>query len=195
MHIFIGSSNPVKIEATRLAALPLWPELTVNGYEVETGVPEQPRSDADTRLGAENRATKAMAQGLTEHPELAQPNAGEQPSVLGVGMEGGVFQSGHELWATVWAAVADPSGRLVVANGSRFVIPPEIAAPILAGGEMGPVVSQLANVPDLRKKQGMIGLVTNNHVTRTEEYSNIIKMAIGLWYGQSQPWQSGIHYA
>lgn len=189
MHIFIGSTNPVKIDATRLAALPLWPELTLDGYEVDTGVPEQPRSDTDTRLGAEHRAARALAQGLAKRPELAQPTAGGQPNVLGVGMEGGVFQFGNELWATVWAAVADQSGRLIVANGSRFVVPPEIAAPILAGGEMGPVVSQLSGVADLRKKQGMIGLVTNNHVTRTEEYSGIIKMAIGLWYGQSQPWQ------
>jgi len=38
----------------------------------------------------------------------------------------------------------------------------------------------------------MIGVVTNNFVDRTEEYSAIIKMALGLWYGRT--WQKDFRY-
>ena len=37
---------------------------------------------------------------------------------------------------------------------------------------------------DVRSKQGMVGVVTKNFVDRTEEYTGIIKMALGLWYGR-----------
>lgn len=181
MHLFVGSANPVKINAAEQAALNMWPDVVVKGYEVPSGVSEQPRSDDESRLGAENRARHALERGLAEFPHESQ--------VLSVSTEGGVTRWNGELWNTVWAAVTDREGRLVVANGSRFRIPDEIATPIEAGGEMGPIVAHLSGVDDIRRKQGMIGLITNNYVTRTEEYGAVLKMAIGIWLGQVTPWQ------
>ncbi len=63
-------------------------------------------------------------------------------------------------------------------------MPKRIADPILAGGEMGPVLSQMFGGDDIKRKQGGIGIVTNNFVTRTEEYAGVVKLALGLWYGR-----------
>jgi non-canonical (house-cleaning) NTP pyrophosphatase len=42
----------------------------------------------------------------------------------------------------------------------------------------------LSGEKDVRSKQGMIGIITNGFVDRTEEYTGITKMALGLWYGR-----------
>lgn len=180
-HVFVGSANRVKIDAAKMAVEPRWQEVIVKGYEVPTGVNEQPRSDAECRQGAENRALRALERGLAEFPTARD--------VLAVSMEGGVADIDGELWNSVWAAATDREGRMIVTNGSRFLIPKAIAEPIRAGGEMGPVVDQLSGISDIRSKQGMIGLVTNNFVTRAEEYGAVVKLAIGIWLGQFEPWQ------
>jgi len=109
--------------------------------------------------------------------------------ILAVGLEGGVVKfRPKELWTTVWVCVIahDEDERLFEANGARFQLPEIIARPILAGGEMGPIFKELFH-DDIKRKQGGIGIVTENFVTRTEEYAAVVKMALGLWYGRN--WQ------
>ena len=127
--------------------------------------------------GAINRAKLALTTGLAE---LKKKN---KAVCLGFGLEGGVCDQGKELWSTVWVAVVDQSGRAHTANGCRIKLPPIIADPIRAGEEMGPVLSNIFAGADIRHNQGMIGVVTRNFVTRTDEYANITKLALGLWYG------------
>ncbi len=179
MTIFVGSTNPVKCNAVVLAASETWPEVSVKGFEVPSGVAAQPRSDAETRQGAEQRAKLALEAGLADNSTAADAES------LGVGLEGGVFeQPNGELWSTVWVAVTDQSGQVWTANGARFQVPEPIAAAIRSGQEMGPAVSQLTGIADLRKRNGMIGVVTQDFTDRTEEYSGIAKLALGLWYGR-----------
>ncbi|HNQ16907.1 MAG TPA: inosine/xanthosine triphosphatase [Candidatus Woesebacteria bacterium] len=176
-YIFVGSTNPVKINAVRIATANHWPNVDITGFEVPSLVSEQPRSDVETRQGAQNRAQAVLMLGKSETES--------QVTSLGVGLEGGVFtDSNGELWSTVWASVTDQSGQFWDANGARFKVPSQIAKLIEAGEEMGPALSQLFGGADIKRTNGAIGMVTNNFVTRTEEYSAICKLAIGLWYGQ-----------
>lgn len=177
MQIFVGSTNPVKINAVVTAASETWPEVVVKGCDIPSGIPDQPWGDAETKQGAINRAKAALKFGQSQTAELPD-------QILGVGLEGGVFEYGHELWSTVWVAVVDSKDQIATANGARFQVPERIAQLIRAGEEMGPVVEKLVGKADVRKKQGMIGVITNNFVDRTEEYSGISKMALGLWYGR-----------
>jgi inosine/xanthosine triphosphatase len=177
-HLFVGSTNPAKLEAVRLAVVQHWPEVKIEGFNVKSNVSEQPMSDTETQTGAINRAKAALAAGLASGQKIPSNEC------LGIGLEGGVTKIGDELWATVWVAVTDQDGNVFSANGARIKISEFIAGPILAGGEMGPVVSKLVGIEDVRTKQGMIGVVTSNFVTRAEEYGNIAKLAIGLWYGR-----------
>jgi len=198
MHIFVGSTNPVKVNAVVLAASETWPEVMVRGLEVASGVSFQPMSDDETRLGASNRAQAALQAGLHlgershlffEHADEVSEGATERFSaenqVLGIGLEGGVFQrESGELWSTVWVAVADLAGVVTESNGARFKIPEIIAQPILAGGEMGPIMDSLLSSSNSKQAGGAIGVITRNFVDRTEEYTGIAKMALGLWYGR-----------
>lgn len=184
---FVGSTNPVKLEAIKLATLAIYPKLKIVGLEVNSGVPSQPMSDASTHRGALNRARQALKLGLKNHPQV------NPQTCLGIGLEGGVLvKKNNEVWSTVWVAVANIEGQVFDANGARFKVPELIAQPILAGQEMGPVLSRLFDGADIRRTNGAIGVVTGNFVTRAEEYSNIAKLALGLWYGQG--WDNGILY-
>lgn len=179
MHIFVGSTNPVKINATINAASEHWPEVKVVGLSVDTGVAEQPRSDEETKQGAINRAKAALKEGLKQDIE------GE---VLGMGLEGGVEDEGEEMWTTVWGAVIDKEGNLGLSGGSRFLVPAEMANKIRTGEEMGPVTAKVLNEENLERiktEEGLVGIVTEKFVDRTEEYQSIAKLALGMWYGRN----------
>lgn len=183
MQIFIGSTNPVKINSIILATSEQWPEAIVKGFDVPSGISEQPLSDEETKKGSINRAKKALDAGLDEL-EKQQPISPSQ-QILGVGLEGGVFtHENGELWSTVWISVVDREGNIFSANGARFKVPDRIANPIKAGQEMGPVVGGLFKDKNIKQKQGAIGIITRGFVDRTEEYSGIAKMALGLWFGR-----------
>jgi inosine/xanthosine triphosphatase len=176
MQIYVASTNPVKINAVINAASETWPEVKVKGFETESGIPEQPIGDLLTKQGAENRARAVL--------EIAQKN-GLDRNFLGVGLEGGVFYDKDDvMWTTVWAAVIDLEGELFFSNGARFLVPTVIADKIRAGEEMGPVTAGIVGEDDIRSKQGMIGVITQGFVDRTEEYAIIAKMALGLWHGR-----------
>ncbi len=186
MHIFVGSTNPVKVAAVALAAVESWPEALVRGIEVPSGVSHQPRTDAETRQGANNRAAAALQTGsslIERNPLFMQEQA------LGVGLEGGVFeQPDGELWSTVWVVVIDKAGFVTESNGARFKIPQVIADKIKEGKELGPVMDEMLQATNTKQGGGAIGIITRNFVDRTEEYTGIAKLALGLWYGRA--WQT-----
>lgn len=186
MIIFLGSQNPVKVNAVVQAASETWPTVEVKGMDVPSGVSDQPRSDAETRQGAENRAKSALEDGLQSLPDGA-----DDTQVLGMGLEGGVFTAEDgTLWNTVWAAVVDAQGNVFVANGERFELKDPLASAIQRGKEMGPALSHMSGISEVNRKQGMIGVVTKGFSDRTEVYASLAKLALGLWYGRD--WASSV---
>lgn len=177
MQIFVGSTNPVKVNSVINAASETWPEVKVNGFSTDSGIPEQPIGDLVTKQGAENRAKAVL--------EIAKKE-GVKKDFLGVGLEGGVFTDDEGvMWSTVWIAVIDLKGDIYHANGARFQVPAIVAERISKGEEMGPIIAKVVGEEDIRSKQGMIGIITEGFVDRTEEYSGIVKMALGLWHGRN----------
>jgi inosine/xanthosine triphosphatase len=184
----VGSHNPVKVNAVRQTLMTRFPQVIVEGWEVASGVPAQPRTDEETYRGAMNRAHAVLAQAQarqvahvrSERRDLKQP-----ATILGVGLEGGVFSQGSELWSTVWVVVEDEEGLIYPANGARFPIPLSVARLIQDGQDMGSVMEKMAGERDIGSKQGMIGVITHNFTDRTTEYASIAQMAFGLWYGRN----------
>jgi len=181
--VFVGSTNPVKISAVQLALSDFGSKIQVIGLNIDSGVSGQPKSDSETQLGADQRAQAVLTLGLSQNPQIQLDEL-----VLGIGLEGGVFQPDlavPQLWSTVWVSLATNfSTELFRANGARFRIPDQIAGEIIAGREMGDVVGDLTQNPNLKRQGGMIGLITAGFVDRTIEYTALTKLVIGLWYGR-----------
>jgi len=182
MTFYVGSTNPVKINCVKIALEKDFPFSEVRGVDVVSGVSSQPMSDAETRKGSMNRA-KAVLQFAKEKKD---------PEPIGIGLEGGIFfgKKKTEMWTTVWCVLIDQSGRLWESNGARIRVPPIVAEKILQGQEMGHVMQDLTGIEKVKQKNGMFGVITNEFVTRTEEYAGIAKIAIGLWYGRE--WEKKI---
>ncbi len=183
MKFIIASKNPVKINAVVSAVMERFPDASVEGLEVDSGVGAQPMSDEETKLGSFNRA-KAVRSLVIEQKLIENDE-----DVLCIGLEGGVFHPSfsndkNELWSTVWATAVDKDGNSYCSNGARFPLPDFMSKLLLAGEEMGPALGRQLKDPDLRKKEGMIGFITNHFTNRTDEYASIVKIAIGLWYGR-----------
>lgn len=182
MHIAVGSTNIVKINAVKIAVAHIWPDAVVTGFETESGVSEQPRSDLETKTGSMNRAIQAL--NILEQTGGVDL-FGKDNLRLGVGLEGGVDETADGLVNVVWCSVVDPEENIFSSSGARFVLPETIAKEIRGGKEMGPVMDFLMDDVDTKKKQGMIGTVTRGFYNRTDEYASIARLTIGLWYGRN----------
>ncbi|WP_270179622.1 DUF84 family protein [Alkalihalobacillus sp. CinArs1] len=159
--VAVGSLNPVKLDSVRTLTT-----FEVKGYDVSSGVSEQPWGDEETILGAKQRAFAALEEGQSD---------------IGIGLEGGVHQIGHLLYVCNWGVLVDRNGKEIVAGGARFPLPDEVKQRLENGDELGPVMSEFASRANVNKKEGAIGIVTKGAITRTTMYEHIVKMLFGQY--------------
>ncbi len=197
MIIFVGSTNPVKINAVKFAAKDRWPNLEVRGFAVDSLVSDQPMTDQETKQGAVNRAHAVLEQGLSLDLSDVGGNSSKKKSnqkvaQLGIGVEGGITMINDRMWTTVWAALIDTAGHVFQAGGGHFPVPDFVAERILKGEEMGPIMSEYFGGRSVKKQEGLVGVISQKYVDRAELYSAIIRLAIGQWYGRNWRRQLGI---
>lgn len=164
MMIAVGSKNPVKIRCVRGAVRKFWPEARVAGVAARSGVADQPMTDAETRLGASNRAEEALALA----PEATH----------GAGLEGGVAEIGPDLWAFAWCAIADRHGRIGHGKTGMFRLPAAVAALVREGMELGHADDLVFGRKDSKKKEGAIGLLTGGRMDRRQLYEPAVIFAL-----------------
>lgn len=163
MHAAVGSTNPVKVEATERALGDL--SDSVVSVDVESGVPEQPWGVEQTVAGAENRARRAF-------------EAGDYG--LAVGIEGGVrsVQGTDRLFVTMWTAVTD-GDRLERGGGPSLPLPDAIADRVREGAELGPVMDEVVGRSDVKRRDGAAGVLTGSHTDRTSALRESVAVALG----------------
>ncbi len=154
MIIAVGSLNPAKIEAARLAFGALWPGSLeeVLSWDVSSGVAAQPMSDAEAIRGARNRAARAMGHGQADY---------------GVGIEGGVERAQGSWFNSGWAVVVDRAGREGVGSTLRMQVPLALMELVLAGRELGEACDLVFGRTDAKRAEGFVGLMTGNAIHRT----------------------------
>lgn len=165
MKIAVGSLNPVKIEATKLAFEKVWPSevWTLTGYAVPSKVPDQPLSDEETITGAKNRARAALEKSQADY---------------GVGIEGGLQHIGGQWFDCGWVAVVSRVRDVGIGSSARIITPPKMMEKILAGKELGEVIDDFFKTSNAKQLNGHFGLMTNNAITRTSGYVDGVIMAL-----------------
>lgn len=163
MHVGVGSENPVKVAATKRALGDL--ATTVVPVAVDSGVPEQPRGQAETVTGAQQRATRALSATDAD---------------LGVGIEGGVarFEATEGLFLIMWAAVTDGS-EVGHGAGPSLRLPADIAARVEAGEELGPVMDDRLETVGVARNQGAAGVLTDGAMDRESALAHAVAGAAG----------------
>lgn len=163
MHVAVGSTNPVKVEAVERTLSRYEPSITA--VAVDSGVPEQPWSIAETVSGAENRARRALE---------------STDASYGVGLEGGVadLEGVPGLTLVMWAAVSD-GRRLERGSGPSLRLPDRVAARLDAGEELGPVMDDLLGTSGVAETEGAAGVLTDGLTDRTSALSHAVACAFG----------------
>lgn len=179
MRVCVGSNNPVKVSAVEEAFKLYWPECSVVGVEVESGVAGQPMSEEETIRGAKNRANKALSIG----------------GDYGLGIEGGVAEIEGKLFECAWVCVMRQSQitnsqiaqmEYGLGGGLYFELPPKVAEEIRKGGELGPIMAKVMKY-DVKRTNGAIGVLTKDRLDRKSAYvqivlSTLIKFVSKEWY-------------
>ncbi len=163
--IAVASQNPAKIQATLNGFRRMFPEDTfrVESISVPSGVKFQPSSDRETLAGAETRAHNA-----------SQESPGAD---FWVGIEGGVEDENGELSAYAWIVILSEE----LAGKSRtgtFFLPEKVASLVRMGKELGEADDIVFNESNSKRKNGAVGLLTDNVIDRIGLYEHAVILAL-----------------
>jgi inosine/xanthosine triphosphatase len=165
MKIAVGSTNPVKINATKQAFQKVWPKKKweVVGFEVSSGVADQPMSDIESIKGAINRAKGALKLGKADY---------------GVGLEGGIQKTNGVWFDTGWIVVIDKNGTKGIGTSIRMQSPPAMMKYVKKGMELGHIDDMLFGEKNTKHKQGHFGLMSKGVLLREEAYQHGVISAL-----------------
>lgn len=151
IKVHVGSQNPVKAEAvksvfSRLSAV------AVELVEVDSGVPTEPFGE-EIAQGAVHRAREAL-----------------KDADFGVGIEAGLVWNGtlKTYFDVQFCAIIDREGRLTVGHGPGFVYPPKVIAEVKKGRAVGEVMEELTGIPEIGRREGSVGYLSEGLLTRRE---------------------------
>jgi len=165
VKVAVGSTNPVKINATKQAFEKVWPnkKWEVIGLEISSGVSNQPMSDEEAIKGAKNRAKTA----------IKKLNAD-----FGVGLEGGLQQFQGNWFDTGWIVILDKNGNKGIGSTIRMINSPKIIKMVKNGVELGHVDDIVFKKKNSKHGDGHFGLMTKNALTRTSAYTDGVISAL-----------------
>lgn len=167
MLIAVGSLNPVKIEAARLAFESHFPDaaLKMVGVAAKSGVSDQPMTARETIAGAKARAKEALR---------LMPEA-----TFGIGLEGGLHEVDGTWFDMGWIVVRDREGREGIGTTAGMPVGGEVMRLILQENkELGHAIDIAHGTNNIKQSHGYFGLMTNNRITRTSGYRDAVIIAI-----------------
>ena len=170
LKIAVGSRNPVKIKSALAGFEHVFPDqpFAVEGFEVASGVSDQPMSCEETLQGAKNR--------LTELRRIA-------PEVnYFVGIEGGIELIDETMFATAWIIIADASGRTSSGRSGSFPLPPSVKRMVQAGMELGYANDKVFKQHNSKQDGGAVSSLTGGVITRRSLYEHAMVLALVGFY-------------
>ncbi len=161
--VIVGSRNPVKIEAVKLAFEKMFPNETFNvsGISISSGVSEQPMTNEETYNGALNRAKNCMAE--------------IQDADFTVGLEGGLSPLFNEdiFILLTWSVVLSKDGMIGQASDGGYPLPQKFNKHIRDGKEEFYITSErYFKTNNTKQTTGTIGILTHGAIDRTAGFMN-----------------------
>jgi inosine/xanthosine triphosphatase len=163
-RVAVGSTNPVKIGASRAVMERLSAGTEVVGIAAASGVPDQPWGDDETIRGARTRARAARLAADAD---------------LGVGIEGGVVANEDGTVRTcAWAAVVTRDGREGVGGSLVLTLPAPVAELVRGGMELGLAMDAVTGSRNVKHGLGAVGILTRGLVSRQQAYETLVAYAL-----------------
>jgi inosine/xanthosine triphosphatase len=164
MRIVVGSQNPVKRNAVYQAFSQYFDAVEIISAKVDSGVQPFPMSQPETLQGAINRAHSAQK---------------EEPSAdFSVGIEGGLFTFNNTTYIQAIAAVLQNT-VIGVARSVAIEVSQTLVAKIDPTSDTSKeTVDQLMGRNNLFQNEGVMGVLTQNRLTRTQVLRDAVVCAL-----------------
>ena len=162
MKVAVGSTNPVKVQATAEAFQEVFGKIKITEKEVDSGIPDQPFGN-EIIDGSENRAKNV----------LKTTNAD-----FGVGIESGIMKLAGRWYNLGFVTIIDKKGRMGTGTSGWFECPSNILEEIKKGKELGEVIDKSTGKKNVKKQKGAIGILTKGKVSRKDLYKHGVLMAL-----------------
>jgi inosine/xanthosine triphosphatase len=164
-YVCVGSLNPTKIKATKLAFLQFFEDIILFHIDADSKVSDQPIGRNNIIKGAKNRATQSLNYLIKEK--------GISNKIYGVGIEAGLVEipetrSGYMDFQ--FCAMINEYEEISIGSGIGFEYPSFVIEEILNDRslEIGDIMANLANKENLKYKKGAIGFLSRNRIKRTD---------------------------
>lgn len=166
IYIAVGSQNKAKNDAVKTAFMKRFPSVELQGFDIPSGIADQPLSDEESIEGAVNRARGALAKMATAQ--------------YGVGLEGNVVTISDRMFLHGWVAIIDRHDTIGIGHSSGLELPDTLRTAIEAGGELGPLLQEMLDDKDneIRHSQGTNGVLSDGLYTRVDEFVDATTVAL-----------------
>lgn len=178
IKIAVGSKNPIKIKAAingiqqalqyPLNSIENMNLITAEGFDVPSGVPDQPNGSDETKRGATTRAIKAWDAYMSLH---------SSPPSYSIGLEGGIEDVDGTMECAAWMVIYNGS-KFGSAKTCSFTVPPKMAALVRGGMELGVAHDSIFDTVNSKQKSGTVGHLTRGVVDRSEYYRSAVLLAM-----------------
>jgi len=164
MYVVLGSTSPVKVNATRQAFGAYYDEVEVKALPLPSGVKAFPTSDEETLQGAMNRAEKARS---------LEPGAD-----FAVGIEGGLARlEGQVLVHQIAVVIKDEIKGIGVSQG--YVAPDRLIRQLDMGSDSSRrIIDGYFGRDEILSEEGVIGVMTNGVLSRTDASRDAVVCAL-----------------
>lgn len=159
--IAVGSQNKAKNFAVKTAFERIFPDrlIETQGFDVESGIADQPLTDEESIVGATNRAKGALAALATAD--------------YGVGLEGNTVETAGRMYLRGWVVIQKAGSiELGIGHSSGVELSDFLSEGVRSGQELGPLLQSSLNDEDntVRHTLGTNGVLTGGLYTREQEF-------------------------
>jgi inosine/xanthosine triphosphatase len=164
-NVYLASNNPVKITAAARGFKLVFPDDVFEVYPTSTtlNLPVQPRTDEETLICAMLRAKNVRE--LAPHGDYW------------VGIEGGIDERQAGMGTFAWVVILD-SNRMGKGRSGEFFLPKKVAELVRQGMELGDADDVVFAQSNSKQKNGAVGLLTGDAITRAELYVPAVIFAL-----------------
>ena len=94
------------------------------------------------------------------------------------GLEGGCDMKKEEMSCFAWMVIMDKHGKEGKSRTGVFTLPPQVAALVKSGLELGYANDQVFKTTGSKRSGGAVGILTSGVVDRTQYYEQALVLAL-----------------
>ena len=166
IRLLIGSINPVKTRAVEKAFKLYFKNIEVLSFKVDSGVSDQPLNQ-ETFEGSKNRVFRLM--------EINKKN--KLKADYFVSIEGGLINL-FDHWFNFSVVCIANKKEFHYSTTGLNELPYFVVKKMLNNIELGKIMDSLSRSKNSKQKNGAIGFLTDNRITRTDSYVYAVILAL-----------------